>query len=624
VQDIEFRQLVERIKLRSPIEEIVGERVSELKKKGALYWARCPFHEERTPSFAVDPRKATWRCYGACGEGGDVLSFIERFDGLGFLDALRLLAQSCGEELPERMLATRSRAEDARGEERYEVLRRAERLYTRLFQGEEGAAARAYLAKRGLVDETNAAFGIGWAPRHGSPLLEAARRSGFGVDVLVETGLVKRSDDGRTFDFFRGRLMIPIRDRIGRTVGFGARVLPEDEAEALGKYVNTPETPLFHKGRLIYGLDGASEAIRKTRQLVLVEGYTDVMAAYQTGRKNVAAVLGTSTTDEHAGLIRRTGAQRVTLLFDGDEAGRKASYRALAGLLPVGVEVSITTLAAGTDPCELLLAEGGGEAFDAEIEGAREWFVWALEDMAGLRGASLAAAADELFALIACLGKAVERSARLSEMAAALSLPEEDLRVQWRQFEERRRARPAAARSRSGSASPPGSGAPDRPPVEESPGRSSSRDEEVFGSLLGALLVDNSLIPLYSDLEERCPEGPLRTIFATLLELTETTDDPIDGGRILTALADHPARSRVVLLEEAARCAESPEALARDQRDWLDRRVQRAELEQLKETLSRSVHSFDDAGSTNDVLKDLHAKLRHGRVPRPTEPQTNP
>lgn len=609
VQDIEFRQLVERIKLRSPIEVIVGERVSELKKKGALYWARCPFHEERTPSFAVDPRKGTWRCYGACGEGGDVLSFIERFDGLGFLDSLRLLAQACGEELPERMLTQRSKTEDSRGEERYEVLRRAERLYSRIYAADEGSAARRYLAGRGLSAEIAEAFGVGWAPRHGSPLLEAATRSGFGIDVLVETGLVKRAEDGRAFDFFRGRLMVPIRDRLGRTVGFGARVLPEDEAEALGKYVNTPETPLFHKGRLIYGLDLAADAIRRTRHLILVEGYTDVMAAHQVGCQSVAAILGTSTTEEHGGLVRRSGAQRVTLLFDGDEAGRKASLRALAGLLPLGIELEVTTLPSGSDPCELLLSEGGKAAFDAVIEDARDWFAWTLAGLEGLSGASLAAAADDVFALLARLRKPVERSARLGEMAAALGLPEADVRLQWRTFEGRRQARPVATPT------PLPAAEPARQPAD-------AREDEVFAFLIGALLADNSLIPLYADLEERCPEGDLRTIFHTLLHLTETTDDPIDSGRILTELADHPARQRVVLLEEGARRAESAESLARDQRDWLERRARELELDQLKDTLSRNVHSFEDAG-VDDVLKDLHAKLRQGRVPRPAHPQTN-
>ncbi|HED64804.1 MAG TPA: DNA primase, partial [Planctomycetes bacterium] len=326
MQDLEFRQFVERLKLRAPIEEVVRERVPELKKRGALWQARCPFHDERTPSFTVDPRRGTWHCWGACSEGGDVIGFLERFEGVGFMDALRILAQSTGEQMPERLLERRRRGGESKIEERYDVLRRAERLYRKAFLAEEGAEARAYVADRGLSPETLELFGVGWAPREGSPLLAAARDAKVRPELLVETGLVKRADDGRAYDFFRGRLMIPIRDRMGRTVGFGGRVLPADEARGDGrpqaKYVNTPETALFLKGRLIFGLDLAIADVRRSKHLVLVEGYTDVMALHQAGCRSAAAVLGTATTSDHAALVRRSGAKRVTLLFDGDEAGR--------------------------------------------------------------------------------------------------------------------------------------------------------------------------------------------------------------------------------------------------------------------------------------------------------------
>ena len=172
MQDLEFRQLIERLKLRSPIEVIVGERISELKKKGALYQARCPFHEERTPSFTVDPRRGTWHCWGACGEGGDVISFVERFDGVSFMDAVRLLAQQAGEELPDSMFKRRSSTDQKAVDARYDVLDRAAKLYRRALSSDEGAAARAYAEGRGLSAETLELFGVGWAPREGNPLLE--------------------------------------------------------------------------------------------------------------------------------------------------------------------------------------------------------------------------------------------------------------------------------------------------------------------------------------------------------------------------------------------------------------------------------------------------------------------
>jgi DNA primase len=609
LQDLEFRQLVERLKLRAPIEAIVAERVEGLRKKGALHWARCPFHEERTPSFAVDPRRGTWRCFGACAEGGDVIAFLERFDGLSFMDALRLLAQITGEELPENLFRGRSRAGGEREEDHYDVLRRAKELYRRHLLGSEGEAARAYAAERGLSEATLETFGVGLAPAEGNPVLDAATRAGVDRELLIETGLVRRSEEGRSYDFFRGRLMVPIHDRLGRTVGFGARLLgtsgparPDDRPQP--KYVNTPETPLFHKGRLIYGLDLAAKAVRASRRLVLVEGYTDVMAAHQVGCANVAAVLGTATTEDHAALVRRSGAERVTLVFDGDAAGEKASERALAGLLPLGIDLRVATLPNGVDPCDLLLGEDGAARFDALLEEARDWFAWALEDLRSLQGAALGRGVDELFRIVARLSRPVERSARVKEIAEALGLPLDDVRLQWRRFEEGQR-RPVAT--------------PRQPEPEAAPARAvDPAVEHAFEDLLGALLLDNSLIPVHAGWIEECPEGDLRTIFRAVLDLYEDEHDEesIHTGRVLTVLGDHPARTRAALLEERARTAESPAVLARDQTGWLERRHHEGELAALRSELARTTQTFegDDAAKAK-VLENLHEQLRRQRVP---------
>ena len=629
MQDQAFRQIVERIKLRSPIEEIVGARVPDLRKKGALHWGRCPFHEERTPSFAVDPRRGTWRCYGACSEGGDAISFVQRFDGLSFLDALRMLGQSCGEEIPETVFRGRSKGDEKRFEKFYDVLSRAERFYAEKLWSPEGAQALAYARERGFQDDTLRAFGSGWAPSHGSPLLETARRSGIDEALLVETGLVRRADDGRPYDFFRGRWLVPIKDRVGRTVGFGGRHLPGD-TKALGKYVNTPETRLFHKGRLVYGLHKAIDAVRKGRHLVLVEGYTDVMAAHQSGMEHVAAVLGTSTTEDHAALIRRTGASRVTLVFDGDEAGRRASLRALAGLLPLELNLDVASPAQGSDPCDMLLSEGGGERFGAMLDGAREWFSWLVDDLENKRGAELAEGVDELFQLMRRLSRPVEQDARLVELAGRLGLSQEALRKQWnngaRASEERRRAA-EVVRGHHGSAEPE-----PEPPVDvESHPVQRPVDPRVlsaFQALLGAMLLDNSLIPVYGDWADRCPDADLKTVYEAVLELYENGEegDPIHASAVMTRLADHPIRDRIVLMEESARTAESPMILARDQEAWLRRRMHERELARLKnqlsQTLQASPRSQEETEGAADLLQSLHEKLREGRVPQTSTPHT--
>lgn len=607
MQDLEFRQFIERVKLRSPIEVAVGERISALRQRGALYWACCPFHQEKTPSFAVDPRRATWRCYGACGEGGDVLSFVERFDGLSFLDALRLLARQCGEEMPERTLRGQSKGAEADLELRFELLRWADEFYRRAWRGPEGAAARSYFEHRGLAPATLEAFGIGWAGEQGHALVDAAQRDKKSLELLAEVGLVRRSEGGRPYDFFRGRVLIPIRDRLARVVGFGGRLLSSgaDPATHGPKYVNTQETPLFRKGSLIFGLDLAAGAIRSTHQILVVEGYTDVMAAHQAGWKNAVAVLGTATTDEHAALIRRSGARSVVLVFDGDAAGRKASQRALMGLLRLPVELRVAVLPEGRDPGDLLVDPADAEVFRASVEGAREWFDWSLASLAGKEGKELADGVEEHFELLAQLERPLERSARLQSLARFVGLPEADVRAQWAVFERARRpaARPAPAVPRAEA------GRPERRP--EPTGSEERRRVRAFALLIGALLLDNSLVPLYAHLVEDCPEGDLALYFRTLLELYERDESgaPIDASALMTALGDHPARARLVRLEGLAQAAESAAVLARDQARWIERARAEPELEALKGSLGTS------AGDEASALARLHQHLRAERVP---------
>lgn len=610
MQSREFRDFVERVKLRSPIELIVGERVPDLLRRGSAWKARCPFHDEKTPSFVVNAERGTWKCFGACSEGGDVISFVQRFEGLSFYEALRLLAQACG-ETPPAQLAQRSvehGAEEQRTTLQRDALERAQRLYARLLHQPEGEEALAYARGRGLSDATLAAFGVGFAPRFGSPLIDAARQAHFSEEALLEAGLVRRSDEGRLYDFFRGRLLIPIRDQLGRTVGFGGRKLPGDD-EPAAKYVNTAETPLFKKSRLIYGFDRALPLVRRTKHLILMEGYTDVMAAHQVGLLNAAAVLGTATTEDHAALVRRSGARRVTLVFDGDDAGLRAGLRAVTHLLPLGLELEVVLLPAGKDPCDLCL-ELGLPGFEALLAGARDWFDHALELLRGLSGPRLAEEVDELLKLL-LLVRPVERDLRVGQMARFLGVPEEGIRDQGRLLAGRRRPAPAEA-------APPAL-APKLPAEAPAPVLD-PRLLAAFEALLGCALLDNSLIPSLRPRRAVCPAGGLDRIFDAVLELWDEGDDeaPIDDVLVLNALGDDPARDLVVPLVERAATAESPQVLARDQLRWLERRERESEVGRRLAFLqvgSRDGSALEDA-NTRDALRRLHEELRGIKVPK--------
>ena len=623
MQDLAFRQLVERVKQSHPIEEVVQSRVPGLKRAGSLWKACCPFHDEKTPSFVVDPARGSWHCFGACSEGGDVIGFLQRFDGTSFWETLTELANRAGIELPER---GRSADDVDRFRTLYDVLERAERLYAAKLRGPEGHRARAYLAGRGLEENTLEAFGVGFAPT-GNALLEAARRAGQAEGPLLEAGLVRRGDDGSCYDFFRGRLMIPIRDERGRTVGFGGRLLPGADGP---KYVNTSETPVFKKGRIVYGLDRARDAARRERHLCLVEGYTDVMSAHQAGVGHVAAVLGTATTPDHARLVRRTGARRVTLFFDGDDAGRKAVHKALGGLLSLdGVTIDVVALPEGSDPCDLFVSEGR-PAFERLLAAARGWFEFLVEGLAELpteRTADLVAGVGELVESLACLPRPVERDALLARAASVLGLDVAALRDEARASVARHeRARSAGRRLASdevpgGRARPRGRSAAEGAVREEAPeagGRVTEppraggagrrrrsegnprrrpavnvkREVRAWRELVGAMLADNSLIAVFRPVLDQalpapladggiadahrdasqddpvphpCEDAGIARVLGVLLDRYDDAEDDelaLDGPALARALTGESCATLPEILESEARRAESPRALA--------------------------------------------------------------
>lgn len=602
--DHDFRQVIESVKLRAPVEEIVRERVPELKRSGALWVACCPFHEERTPSFKVNPSRGTWHCFGACSTGGDVISFVQRFDNTSFMESLELLAERVGVRLPERKVDAGAR-EEARSS--YAVLDRAAAFYARQLHGPEGARGLAYLRERGFQDDVIEAFQIGWAPQQGSPLASRAQTGDVALADLQRAGLCRSSDDGRAYDFFRGRIIVPIRDARGRTVGFGGRCLPGQDSGP--KYVNTPETPLFRKGRLIYGLELAIEHVRRERHLILVEGYMDVMAAHQVGVRHVAAVLGTSTTEEHAGLVRRSGAKRVTLVFDGDDAGRRATLKALHGLLPTELEIDVVSPPSGQDPCDLCMQ--GETAFTDLLAAPKSWFEFVLEGLAGLPPAALGTAADEVFELLLRLPKPVHREALLEQMATGLSLSRAGLMEQFDHLKRRKSGRIV----------------PQAPPTEveeagsvadEAPGRRVIEPVVLrcLRELIGCVLLDNSLMPLAEPHFERAAkvegvEGEfeyLRVIMTALLELFADEDDvrAVDATRALDALGDHPARDLIVPLEEHVLRASSPHDVAQGALRLFRERERKRRIASQRQTLSGSLEA------DRRELERLHRELVKG------------
>ena len=354
--------LKERVRDSIDIVEVIGTYIS-LRRSGKGLVGLCPWHDDSRPSLQVNPDRQTFRCW-VCNLGGDAFSFLMKMEKLEFREALEQLADRAGIPI--------TRGRGTSGDRKAELHRvlgwAADRFRDCLQAATEARAARDYLQSRGLSTDTVRRFGLGYAPASWDWLLRQASAAGIGSELLAATGMaVERQDRSGHYDRFRDRLIFPIRDPLGRCVAFGGRVLPGAASDS-AKYINSPETQLFSKSSMLYGLDTAREAMGRSRRAVVVEGYTDCLAARQVGIDDVVAVLGTALGEKHAKLLRRY-VDRIVLVLDGDEAGRRRTDEILDVLLAEAVDLRIARLPTGVDPCDFIL-EHGRDAFEALLEEA--------------------------------------------------------------------------------------------------------------------------------------------------------------------------------------------------------------------------------------------------------------
>ncbi len=353
---------IDELLARTDIVEVINSRVP-LKRAGREYQARCPFHDERTPSFTVSPSKQFYHCFG-CGAHGTAIKFLMDYDRIEFLDAVEELAQRAGLKVPRE--TRESRQSQARAEGLYDLVDAAARWFSAQLAG--SSRARAYLERRGVDATSIERFTIGYAPPGWDALKNALGTDAIRLRQLDQVGLISKSDSGHVYDKFRDRIIFPIRDRRGRPIAFGGRVLNKDDGP---KYLNSPETSLFHKGRELYGLFEARRANAKLARLVVVEGFMDVISLNQHGINEAVATLGTATTREHAELLFRN-APDVYFCFDGDQAGRAAAWRAAEAVLPRmrdGRQAWFVFLPEGEDP-DTLIAKEGSAGFEQRLAAA--------------------------------------------------------------------------------------------------------------------------------------------------------------------------------------------------------------------------------------------------------------
>ncbi len=508
-------RVLEEVRFRNDIVEVI-QSYMPLKRAGATYKACCPFHKEKTPSFNVNPNLQIFKCFG-CGEGGDVISFVMKHQGLDFMSAVRMLAERAG-------VTIETEAASGEVEHRQRLLAIHEGLagfYRRcLEQFAGGAAARDYLAQRKLDDETGAAFGIGYAPAGWDKALRWGEKNGYAPDLLLEAGVVLHNrEKDRYYDRFRDRLMFPIRDVQGRVVGFSARLLAADPKQP--KYVNSPETVIFNKGRLLFGLDVARQQILQMseREALIVEGQVDVIRCHQFGFGRAVAAQGTAFTEEHVALLKRY-ADSAVMVYDADGAGQAAALKTAQALMRVGFIVRVAVLPPGDDPDSYLLREGK-EAFERLLQQAGTTVAFQIaalsageKDVRSLAVTSRIAKA--VLETIACSPDAVQRARLLQEAGSLLGLPEavllEDLQRlerDRRQQEQRYARHRGEGRSVEGGEGEPSQGGP-------LPARASSEPARK-PSAAGIPLAEKLFVRLLAEAQEGDPALDLAREYVPLV-----------------------------------------------------------------------------------------------------------
>jgi DNA primase len=563
---------VSAIRDRSNIVEVISSYLP-LRRSGANYLGLCPFHQEKSPSFNVNAPRQIFHCFG-CGTGGNVFTFLMRMEGLTFPEAVKRLGEKVGITVEETPVTPADRQRRDQRERLLRINEAAGAFYHRLLlEDAAGAPGRRYLRQRGYEADMVRAFRLGFAPDQWEALAGHLATQGFTAEELRAAGLVREGREGRgDRDLFHNRLLFPILDPEGRVVAFGGRVLDDGTP----KYLNSPETLVYQKGRTLYGLYQGRDAIRHSRTVLVVEGYFDLLALHRAGIANAVAACGTALTADHARLLKRY-AEQVLLVFDADKAGRQATFRAMDALLPEGLTVKAVSLAAGEDP-DSFLASQGAEALQSRLAAARPVLELFLDEQLQLHGDGIegrARAAEEVLARIRRLPSDLERDLYLKQLAARTGLDQKLLQTRSGAVVT---ARPALR------------------PAGQAPRNGPDAAERTQTFLLRLMLVNErarqrvsseGTAVLFSSL-------PHRAVADHLLAMADATGNLPE--QLLDGLADSAAQallSGLMLAEDQLTWAADPERIFADCRRAVTTGALRQRLVQLQELIRTAEREGD-------------------------------
>lgn len=566
---------VREVRERATIVDIVSDYVG-LKKSGVNYLGLCPFHSEKTPSFNVNPVKGIYHCFG-CGVGGDVVSFVMRMEGLTFPEAVRFLARRVGVIIPERPLTASEKRQVDEKDQLFELHELASRFYERVLLKEPGGEpCRQYLKRRGVDAETARAYRLGFAPEGWDALARYLDKIKVPMEAAEKAGLVRKRERGGYYDGFRNRLLFPICDIQGRPIGFGGRVLDD----SLPKYLNSPESAVYRKSDVLFGLSLGKQAIREKGAAFIVEGYFDHLAMFRAGVRNAAATCGTALTGGHLKILRRF-ADRAYILFDADSAGRKATLRAMEIFLEEGFPAHVVQMPSGEDP-DSYLATYGIDSFLQLVDAALPVFefffrdVCRQTDIGSVEGK--VAVLDEVTPRLRKISDDVERDLYVREIARFLAIEENDVR---------RKMGHGTSQS--------------KPPVpRRKPGRGNIGPEEMLLSLMGKYPQVARQIADFGP-EMIFSEG-LRPVAEQIITLIGE-EDTVDWSQILDRVKSSEERGRLASLfirEEHLEDMDVGKAF-----EQCRRTLDRIALQEMKALTVKLTQTEPDSDLYFDLLKRL-------------------
>jgi len=576
-------RIVDQVQVANDIVDVISQ-VVPLKKAGRNFKGRCPFHEEKTPSFMVSAEKQIYHCFG-CGAGGNVFGFLMQYENMNFPEALRRLADRAHISLPEK---SEFRKEGQSEQEKvFEIYQAASEYYRDLFwHPEQGKTARDYFEKRGFGLELAKEFLVGWAPDAWRGLFEYLSKRGFGEAFILKARLINRSDKGNVYDVFRGRLMFPIHNLQGKVVAFGGRLIGDGEGP---KYLNSPENPVFIKRRELFGLHTAKKFLNRDFPRILVsEGYLDLLRLYDKGFKASVATLGTSLTEEHVAVLKRF-VEEAVVVYDGDKAGEAASLRGMEVFLEGGLNVKLIRLPEGFDPDDFLLKKGA-EEFQKLLDGAQDFFDYKIDVL--LKRYNLSEASglmkitNESLETLVKVGNPVLLDRYLRKLSGVLGVDPASLKQEWQKL-----------RSRENRQAPQDAGIKDPPSKPAGGSATGPRKNELDETLLLALLIEDPKCreTVFGEVNENDFAQPLvRSLYRQLFQL-QAAGQPWGWPQVLNRIEDNSLRKSIVTWTAIEWQTDDRQKALRDCLIYLKKKRIQQKLDVLRSEIARAEARGDQA-----------------------------